>query len=57
MIVAIGEFKPGVVICEEKGVMACLDNRREEIKSSDKLSPCSQSMLSSRSVSVEDIIQ
>ena len=57
MIVSIGEFKPGVVICEEEGVMACLENTGEQIESSNKLSPCSHSMLSPRSESVDDIIQ
>ena len=56
MIAAIG-FKPGVVICEEEGVTACLENTGGQIESSDKLSPCSHSMLSLRSESVDDIVK
>ena len=57
MIVSIGEFKPGVVICEAEGVTACLENTGEQIESLDKLSPYSHSMLSLRSESVDDIVK
>ena len=57
MIASIGELKLGV-ICEEEGVTACLENvGGGQIESSDKLSPCSHSMLSSRSVSVDEIVK
>ena len=57
MTAAIEEFKPSEVICEEIGVLACLENRGLLIESSDKLSPCSHNILSSRSVSLNDIMQ
>ena len=57
MIVSIREFKPGVVICEEEGVTACLENTGGQIESSNKLTPCSHSMLSPRSESVDDIVK
>ena len=39
-----------------RGVTACLENTEKQIESSDKLTPCSNNMLSPLSVSVDDIV-